>query len=368
MGDILQAILIIGALNAVLAGLLVLAERFLVNFGECTININQNENVTVEGGQSLLASLNSEKIFLPSACGGRGTCAYCKCEVLEGGGPVLPTEETLLTSGDIDGGLRLACQLKVKNDIAIRIPDELFNIKEFSAEVSEIRDLTYDIKLLRLKLAEPFEINFTPGQYVQLQSEPYEGVRERVSRAYSIASAAGEKGMIDLMVRLVPDGICTTWVHEHLNEGDTVRFTGPMGDFGLRDGDGEIIMIAGGSGMAPMIPLLEEIKSRDVPRKTTYFFGAGCKKDLFYDDILEKYEKAIKHFTYVPALSKPNDNDQWTGATGLITEPLEAYLKESDTDRMQGYLCGSPGMIKACIKVLNKYGVDNSRIFFDPFA
>lgn len=250
----------------------------------------------------------------------------------------------------------------------IEIPEELFNIKEYTSEIESIKDLTHDIKLVRFKFIEPKEINFKAGQYVQLQTKPYNGVKESVSRAYSIASSPYEKNYLELMIRLVPEGICTTWVHEHLQEKDIVKFIGPVGDFQLHNGDGEIIMIAGGSGMAPMVALLEEIATKKITRKITYFFGAVTRKDLFYDDEMADLEKRVPNFKYIPALSAPEPEDNWDGETGLITMPLENYLKDKDNAKSQGYLCGSPGMINACMKVLQKHGIDENRIFFDPFA
>ena len=366
--QILITVAIIGGINGLLALALVVAERFLANYGEVDISINQDEPLRVQGGASLLTTLNSQKIFLPSACGGRGTCGYCKCKVIDGAGPLLPTEEPMLNQEEIAEQIRLSCQIKVKQNLHIEIPEELFNIKEFSTEVVLIRDLTYDTKLVRLKLIEPDTISFVPGQYIQLQSQPYEKVKDKVSRAYSIASSRMETGTVDIMVRLIPEGICTTWVHCHLEEGQRVMFTGPMGDFRLHDGEGEIVMVAGGSGMAPMASLLSEIDEKKIDRKITYFFGAVTGRDLFYIDEMRAFEKRIPGFTFVPALSEPREEDAWEGETGLITAPLENHLKKNENSDTQGYLCGSPGMINACVNVFNKYGVTKNRIFYDPFA
>jgi Na+-transporting NADH:ubiquinone oxidoreductase subunit F len=365
---VIITILILSGINGFLALVLVIAERFLASYGECQIIINQEKSLKVNGGMTLLSALNGQKIFLPSACGGRGTCGYCKCKVTEGGGPLLPTELPLLIESEIDQQIRLSCQLKVKRDIKIEIPEALFNIKEFEAEVILLESLTYDIKLLRLKLIQPEEIRFKPGQYVQLQSEPYDGVKERVSRAYSIASSSLQTDRIDLIIRLVPEGICTTWVHQFLKKGDRVKFTGPMGDFYLHEGEGEIIMVAGGSGMAPMVSLLYQIDHEKIRRKIHYFFGSMTKKDLFYMDEMEQFQKIIPQFKFIPTLSDPKPEDLWQGEKGLITLPLEAYLKTIDTKDAQAYLCGSPGMIQACIKIFKSYGITQDRIYYDPFA
>lgn len=355
-------------ISGFLAILLVIAERFLANYGDCKVTINNEKELIVKGGSSLLATLNSQKIFLPSACGGRGTCAYCKCKVLEGVGPILPTEEPLLSLEERKNNVRLSCQVKVKKDMKIEIPVELFNIQEFKTRVAFIKDLTHDIKLIRFDLIEPNEINFKAGQYVQLESQPYDGVKEVVQRAYSMCSPAYEKKYVELMIRLVPEGVCTTWVFQHLQEGDTVRIIGPMGDFHLHDGEGEIVMVAGGSGMAPMVSLLADMAKNGEKRKVTYFFGALMKKDMFYLDEMAAFEKQIPNFKFVPALSSPTPEDDWNGEKGLITVPLENHLKTIDTSKAQGYLCGSPGMINACIAVMKKYGITADRIFFDPFG
>ena len=366
---VIKAVVSVAGISGVLAALLVIAERYLANYGECQVDINNGDKVlTVQGGASLLSSLAREKIFLPSACGGRGTCAYCKCKVVDGVGPLLPTEEPLLEQDEINESIRIACQVKVKQDMKIQIPEELFNIKQYDAEVALIQDLTYDIKLLRLKLLDPTEITFKAGQYAQLQTKPYEKIKESVSRAYSMASAPYDKQHIDLMIRLVPEGICTTWVHEHLQEGETVKIIAPVGDFYLREGDGEIIMVAGGSGMAPLSSMLHDIAKHPVNRPITYFFGAVTKKDLFYLEEMRELEQNIPNFRFVPALSAPAPEDKWEGETGLITVPLGNYLKDRENANAQAYMCGSPGMINACVGVLTKHGLSKDNIFFDPFA
>jgi Na+-transporting NADH:ubiquinone oxidoreductase subunit F len=373
MAALIMVVYSVGAVtlvSGVLAFLLVLAERYLADYGECKVDINDGGKVlNVKGGASLLSTLNREKIFLPSACGGRGTCGYCKCKVNDGIGPLLPTEEPLLEQDEIQDNVRIACQVKVKQDVKISIPEELFNIKEFKTRVEFIKDLTYDIKLVRFRLLDPPEINFTPGQYAQLYSKPYEKVKEVVNRAYSIASPNSEKNYIDLMVRLVPEGICTTWVHNHLKEGEEVKIVGPMGDFRLHDGEDEMIMVAGGSGMAPFVSLLNEIAEEKIDRPITYFFGAVTKNDLFYIDEMSEFETRLSNYKFVPALSGDVPEDEWNGERGLITLPLENHLKQrGDNSKVQAYMCGSPGMIHACANVLKEQGVPSSNMFFDPFA
>lgn len=366
---IVKAVFSVTALSGVLAGLLVIADKYLADYGECKIDINDgSKTLNVKGGSSLLSSLAREKIFLPSACGGRGTCGYCKCKVTDGVGPLLPTELPLLDQAEIAKQIRVGCQVKVKKDIKIVIPEELFYIKEFQAEVEKLEQLTYDIKLLRMKLLDPTDITFKAGQYAQLYTKPYGKVKDVVSRAYSMASPPSAKNYIDLMVRLVPEGMCTTWVHQYLKVGEKVKVVAPVGDFYVREGEGEMIMVAGGSGMAPLASILYDIAEHPVNRPITYFFGAVTKRDLFYLDEMRELEQRIPNFRFVPTLSKPAPEDEWQGETGLITAPLENYLKDRDTSKMHAYMCGSPGMINACVNVLTKNGLGRKNIFFDPFA
>jgi len=208
---ILIAAGLVGGVCSVLAGLLILAERRLVNYGKCAININKGaKRLEVEGGQTLLASLMSQGIFIPSACGGRGTCAYCKLEISAGGGPIIPTEEPLLTEEERAANLRLSCQVKVRNDLAVVIPEELFLVRQYSGQVERIRNLTHDIKELKIRLIDSDTIEFTAGQYIQLETPPYGHVPEPVYRAYSISSPPSNRNQINLIIRLVPGGICTT--------------------------------------------------------------------------------------------------------------------------------------------------------------
>jgi len=367
MVTILVAPLLVGGICAVLAALLVLAERTLVNYGTCRIDINQGgKQLEVKGGRPLLATLMAESIFIPSACGGRGTCAYCKVHVLEGGGPVAPTEATLLSDEERKADVRISCQLKVRNDLAIEIPEELFRVRQFTGVVERIRDLTHDIKEVRVRLAEPDAIDFTPGQYVQLQAPAYGKNPEPVYRAYSISSPPSDGGHVEMMIRLVPGGICTTWVFEILKEGDEVHLNGPYGEFRLSDDSGkEMIWIAGGSGMAPFWSIVRDLREKKAERKCTYFFGAVAERDLFLLDEFRALEKELPGFRFLPALSGA-DQDGWAGEKGLITEVVGRHLP--DGEGKEGYLCGSGGMIDASVKVLTAKGIPEERIYYDKFT
>ncbi|MDX9981563.1 MAG: FAD-binding oxidoreductase, partial [Lentisphaeria bacterium] len=215
-----------------LAALLVLADRKLNDYGVCRITINDGaRELDVPGGSSLLSTLQSERIYIPSACGGGGSCGLCKLKVLEGGGPVLATEEPHLSAEERAANVRLSCQLKVRNNLRIEIPESFFSIREFRGRVEVLAPLTHDIRLLRIALLEPAEMTFEPGAYIQLQAPAYAKSPEPVQRAYSVAGNPHDRNHVDLIVRLVPNGICTTWVFEHLKVGDEVTLTGPHGDF-----------------------------------------------------------------------------------------------------------------------------------------
>ncbi len=366
MGDALVSILIISGLAAAWAALLVLVRQYVIRYGNVTITINDEAPITVEGGSSLLVALTDRKIFIPSACGGRGTCAYCKVKVLDGGGPVSPTETPFLSPAELADGTRLSCQVKLREPIRIEIPAELLAVKEYEAVVDAITDLTYDIKRFRFRLVDPQRIEFIPGQYVQLFTPRYKGSNEEVYRAYSIASDPGDRTAIELIIRRVPNGICTTYCFDYLREGDTVRFNGPYGEFGLRDSDAEILFIAGGSGMAPIACILHHMRNTGSTRKATYFFGGNTVRDMFMADEMARFERDLPNFTYVPVVARADEGDGWEGETGLVTEVVDRHVGSDSA--AEAYLCGSPGMIDASIKVLQAHGIPDERIFYDKFS
>ncbi len=350
----------------ILAGLLILAEKKILNYGTCKIDINDgNKVLEVKGGSSLLSSLAENNIFIPSACGGRGSCAYCKVQVHDGGGMIGPVEEPYLSPDERKNNFRLSCQVKVRNDLKIAVPKELFSVKKFLGLLERKTSLTHDIVELRIALKEPGQIEFTAGQYIQLESKEYKG-RDSVMRAYSLASNPSDRDHIELIVRLVPQGICTTWVFEHLKEGDPVTFSGPYGEFHLTDTDAPIIFIAGGSGMAPIRSILAYMKEKNITRKANYFFGALTQNDLFFVDEYNKLQEEMPNFSFIPALSKEPQDSDWKGERGLITDVVGKH--HPDASKHEAYLCGSPGMIDACIRVLTQNGMPEENIFYDKFA
>ena len=364
MLEALIAVLVLSTITAALAAVLVVAERYLRNYGACDIGINDDKKITITGGGTLLEALSQNKVFIPSACGGRGTCAYCKVKVLEGGGAIVPTEEPLLAAGEIAEGIRLSCQVRVRNNIRIQVPAELLAVKEYRCACARIRDLTHDIKEFQLELKDPPEIGFVPGQYIQLLSPAYDK-NEEVYRAYSISSDPADKRRIELVIRLVPGGICTTWCFQHLRQGQEVRINGPYGDFHLRNTEAPMIMVAGGSGMAPIKCLLHHMKNTGNRREAVFFFGANRVKELFYLDSMKEFEKGLPRFRFVPVVAKPGDDETWDGERGLVTEVLKRQIQ--DASGHEGYLCGSPGMIDAAINVLTGLGMPADKIYFDKF-
>lgn len=366
MIEVIFEVFVVSLTAAALAALVVLSDRFIANYGPCEVDINDDKKFTIAGGVSLLDALVEEKIFIPSACGGRGTCGYCKLKVLDGAGPLLPTEEPFLDAEEKQDNIRLSCQVKLRNDIRIEIPADLLEVKEYTCRCTSIIDLTHDMKQFRFELQDPAEIDYISGQYIQLLTPTYGSVTEEVYRAYSISSNPRDRNFVETIIRLVPGGICTTYCFEYLKEGDLIKCNGPYGELHLSDSDAPMIFIAGGSGMAPIKCLLHQMENAHDTRKTVFFFGANLVKELFLLDEMKRFESALPDFRFVPVVNQPEKEANWTGETGLVTEALGRYY-----DKVLGYeayLCGSPGMIDATMEVLKKMGVEDDKMFFDKFA
>jgi Na+-transporting NADH:ubiquinone oxidoreductase subunit F len=354
--------LILTGILLLITVLLILANMALGGSKEKSIIINKEKVIPVKDDDTLLNILSKNKIFIPSACGGKATCGFCKVQVDKGGGDVKPMEEPFLSDEEKKNNVRLSCQVKVTDNIEISIPESMLYAQEFICKVTEITDLTYDIKLIRLKFIEPDTMSFKPGQYAQLKVPGLE-----IIRAYSIASNPKTTHEIELIVRMVPKGKATTYVHKALEVGDKAIVTGPYGNFYLQeDSDKDIICIAGGSGKAPIRSILHYLKDQGMPRKVKYFFGARSKKDLYYTEEFVELAKEFKNFEYIPALSDPLPEDNWEGDTGLITDVVDRYA--GDLSDSEAYLCGSPGMINACIDVLEKHDVKPENVFYDKFS
>lgn len=365
MNTILTTTLIFTLISAVFAFILTLASRTIGDYGEVNLTINDEKEFTIEGGNSLLSSLTQEEIFIPSACGGRGTCGYCKVKVMEGGGPVLATEKPFLTPEEQEDHVRLSCQLKVKEDIKIQIPEELFNVKEYITVAEEIEDVTDRIKRVRLRLPEGSELNFKAGQYIQLLAPEYDGNDEEVFRAYSIASAAEDHNHVELFIGYVPGGIATTYIHQHLKVGDKVTITGPYGDFYYQDNDREMILAGAGTGIAPLLSLVRHLEAINSDRKATLYFGARTPSDLMMVDYFEEMEKKLPNFKFIPTLSRVTEEHKWTGEEGRVNITLDKYLE--DGENKEAYLCGNPAMIDSIKEVLDKKGIPEELVYFDEF-
>jgi Na+-transporting NADH:ubiquinone oxidoreductase subunit F len=368
---IILAPLVVSGIAAVLAALISVLDMIVNNYGIVKISINKGKKeLDVKGGAPLLQLLAGNEIFLPSACGGRGSCGACKCKVISDVGPHLPTEVPYLTKEEIDENIRLSCQIKVKKNIEIEIPDVLFNVKQYEGIVEKIHDVTHDIKEVLISIGGN-TIEFDAGMYVQLAAPPYAKIKGETQRAYSMSSSPSDKTHVELLVRLVPGGIVTTWVHTLLKEGQKVKIIGPFGEFHRRDTDADMICVAGGSGMAPFKSIFTDMFERKINnRDIWYFFGARTGKDMFYLDELKELEKKWDRFHFIPALSEPQSEDNWSGETGIITDVLDRYLKNKiarDKEK-EGYLCGSPGMIGACNKVLLDNSIPLEKIYYDKFA
>ena len=364
--ELIRAVVVIAGLSGVLAVLLIVAEAVLLRYGECTITINAEDQKVVQGGAPLMAVLTDSGIFVPSSCGGRGSCGLCKVKVLEGGGPLLPTEEPHLTQEEIAGRVRLSCQIKVRSDMAIELPEEILNLRQYETRVEEIVELSHDTRLIRLAILDPAEIACRAGQYIQFETPPYGKTPEPVYRAYSVASPTSEHSAIELIVRRIPGGICTTFMWEVMKQGDTININGPYGEFYLQETGAEIVFIAGGSGIAPIRSILFQTVEEQSQRVAAFYYGANELRDLYLVDEMREFERKLPNFTYVPALARAAPEDNWQGETGLVTEVVDRHVPDASSQEF--YLCGSPAMIDAAIELLSKKGLTEERTFYDKFA
>ena len=386
---------------------IIFARSRLVSTGSVNIEINDDpaNTITVPAGSKLLQTLAENKIFLSSACGGGGTCSQCKCLVMDGGGSILPTEESHFTSKEQNEGWRLSCQVAVKNDLKIKIPDEVFGVKEWECEVISNDNVATFIKELILKLPEGEEVNFKAGGYVQLEAPAYEDLSykafdvdneyhsdwdkfkiwenvanndEPIIRAYSMANYPEEKGVLKFNIRIaspppgsdVPPGLMSSWVF-NLKAGDKVRVFGPFGEFFARKTDAEMVFVGGGAGMAPMrAHIFDQLLRINTNRKITFWYGARSLREMFYVDEFDKLQEDNENFNWHVALSDPLPEDDWSGETGFIHQVLlDNYLKSHPApEDCEYYLCGPPMMNKAVIDMLINLGVEPENIMLDDFG
>lgn len=384
---------------------LMAASRKLVPSGPVRINVNDgHKELVVSSGGTLLSSLAEQKIYLPSACGGGGTCALCKCVVKEGGGDILPTETGHINRRDARSGWRLACQLKVKRDLKIEVPNEVLEIRKFEGVVRSNRNVATFIKELIVDLPAGMDLNFKAGGYIQIDVPPYDiafrdfAVEEKfrdawdrfklwdlrhksiepVTRAYSMANHPAEGNRVTLNVRIAtpppgvaaPPGIASTFIF-NLKPGDPVILSGPYGDFFPKPTDREMVYIGGGAGMAPLRShIFDLLQTKKSTRKISFWYGARSKREIFYEEDFRALEKQFPNFRMQIALSEPEPADQWTGPVGFIHQVvLEHYLKvHADPQEIEYYLCGPGPMISAVDRMLDQLGVERDMIAYDDFG
>lgn len=381
------------------------ARAKLVSSGKVKIVINHEKTIETEAGGKLLQTLAANNIFLSSACGGGGTCAQCKCQVFEGGGSMLPTEESHFTKGDAREGWRLSCQVPVKQDMVIEVPEEVFGVKKWETTVVSNPNVATFIKELTLKLPEGENVDFRAGGYVQLECPPYEinfsdfdiqpeyrgdwerfGFfnlkavnKENTIRAYSMANYPEERGLVKFNIRIatpppgskdIPPGIMSSYVF-NLKPGDKVTVYGPFGEFFARDTDAEMVFIGGGAGMAPMRShIFDQLKRLKSKRKISFWYGARSLRELFYKEEYDQLAEENENFTWHVAMSDPQPEDNWTGLTGFIHNVLyEQYLRDHPApEDCEFYMCGPPIMNQSVINMLLSLGVEPENIMLDDFG
>ncbi|CAL1125441.1 unnamed protein product [Cladocopium goreaui] len=386
--------------------LILVAKRGLVASGNITIDINEQKTVEVPTGGKLLGALSEQGIFVSSACGGGGTCAQCIVKVLDGGGDILPTERSHINKREAREGYRLSCQVAVKQDMKVEVPEEALETKKWQCKVRSNRNVATFIKEFVLELPPGEQVNFKPGGYIQIEVPPHEldykdfaieeeyhgdwdtydvwryksVVEEPVVRAYSMANYPGEQGIIMLNVRIasppprapedVPPGKVSSYIF-NCKPGDEVTISGPYGEFFIKDTDAEMVYIGGGAGMAPLRShIFELFKNLKTGRKVSYWYGGRSLRELFYVEEFREIEKEFPNFTFNIALSDPAEEDNWTGYTGFIHQVLlENYLKDHPApEDIEYYICGPPMMNAAVFKMLDDLGVEPDNIAYDDFG
>ncbi len=398
-------------ITVLLVGMLLFAKAKLAPSGPVKIRINDEKEIEVNAGSSLLSTLANEKIFLPSACGGGGTCAMCKCQVEKGGGSILSTEVGYFTRKQVQDHWRLGCQVKVREDLEIRIPAEVFGIKKWECEVVSNRNVATFIKEFVVKLPEGEHLDFKSGGYIQIDvpvcevnygkdiyveedfREDWDKFKmwdlkmkntEPIFRAYSMANHPAEGNIIMLNIRIatppfdrktggfmnVNPGICSSYIFSR-KPGDKIMISGPYGEFHIKKTNREMMFIGGGAGMAPMRShIFDQFNTLHTGRKATFWYGGRSSRELFYVDEFRAIEKNFPNFTFNVALSEPKPEDNWKGYTGFIHQVImDNYLKKHDEpEEIEYYICGPPMMNQAVLKMLDDYGVPKEMIAFDDFG
>ncbi len=406
MDTIILGVVMFTGVVAVLVAVIVAARAKLVSTGNVTILINDQKEISIAAGGKLLNALADEGIFVSSACGGGGTCAQCKVNVLEGGGDILATEKTHINKKAAREGCRLSCQVAVKQDMKIEVPPEVFETRKWRCKVRSNRNVATFIKELVLEVPDGDDVGFKAGGYIQIEAPPHKLhykefdveeeyredwdnfnvwdnesiVDETVIRAYSMANYPGEKGIIMLNVRVAsppprspkgtPPGKMSSFIF-NLKPGDEVTISGPYGEFFIKDTPAEKIYIGGGAGMAPLRShTFELFKNMDTDCKVSYWYGGRSVKELFYIDEFEELEAKHDNFKMHIALSDPVPEDNWTGLTGFIHQVLhDEYLENHPApEDCEYYICGPPIMLKCVQDMLSQLGVEPENIAFDDFG
>ena len=385
---------------------ILLARSRLVSTGNVTVEINgdPDKTISVPAGGKLLQTLAEQNLFLSSACGGGGTCAQCRCQVFDGGGSILSTEEAHFNNREKKNNWRLSCQVPVKGDMKIQVPDEVFGVKRWETTVVSNENVATFIKELVLKLPDGEDVGFDAGGYVQMEIPPYKAdyksfsiqdiykgdwekfkVFENVStvgvpviRAYSMANYPEEKGIMKFNIRIAspppgtsfPPGEASSYLF-NLKSGDKLTIFGPFGEFMARETPNEMVFIGGGAGMAPMRShIFDQLLRLDSSRKISFWYGARSLKEMFYVDDFNKLQDQYENFSWHAALSDPLDDDNWDGKTGFIHQVLlENYLKDHPApEDCEYYLCGPPMMLDAMQTMLHDIGVEPEMVAYDDFG
>lgn len=408
---VVASIIVFFLVTILLVAILLFAKKKLLPSGSVKIDINGGKVLETSPGSSLLTTLSNEKIILPSACGGGGTCGMCRCQVLSGGGSILATETGFFTRKEQNENWRLACQVKVKEDLKMQIPQEVLGVKKWECEVVSNRNVATFIKEFIVKLPEGETLHFKSGGYIQIDvpkievdykdievepeyREEWEQMRifdlkmknpEPTFRAYSMANHPAEGNIVMLNIRIatppwdrannrfmnVNPGICSSFIFSR-KPGDKVMISGPFGEFFLKNNDNEMMFIGGGAGMAPMrshlFHLFHTVKDRK--HKVTFWYGARSLREVFYYDEFKEIEKNFPNFKFTLALSEPKPEDNWTGPTGFIHQVIyDEYLsKHDEPEEIDYYLCGPPMMNSAVQKMLYNLGVPDENVMFDDFG
>jgi len=407
---VVSSIIVFMVILILLVGILLYARKKLTPQGKVHIIINDDKDLEVDPGSSLLSTLSNQGIFLPSACGGGGTCAMCKCQVQEGGGSILPTEVGYFTRKEIQNNWRLGCQVKVREDMKIHVHPEIFGIKKWECEVVSNHNVATFIKEFVVRLPQGENLEFKSGGYIQIDipkcevdfkdmvvEEEYRDEWDKykmwdlkmknpepIFRAYSMANQPAEGNIIMLNVRIatppfdrktggfmkVNPGIASSYIFSR-KPGDKVTISGPYGEFFIKETQREMMFIGGGAGMAPMRShIFDQFKTQKTKRKATFWYGGRSMRELFYVDEFQEIEKNFPNFKFNIALSEPKPEDNWKGPVGFIHQVvMDEYLKtHPEPEDIEYYICGPPMMNDAVLKMLDDYGVPPEMIAFDDFG